>query len=212
MERQSTTVIICFSIRENQSPVLLFAAIAMTTCPPTAKRMKTAPSAVVHKESIGCHAHLLNKIIMLARPTYPYIDEIKDYCGSFASFFKPKSYQSYKLWGGRGTYDDKSDNGNFRHAYFAHDPDTPRRHRAWNMNEAVIDHLKAYFRYAFASYHKLKDIVCAVKHGKRKSCINDNHSKYGYDCLTYPERCRWHGNFPDDYLWVEDGRTIDWDM
>jgi hypothetical protein len=199
--------------------VLLFAAIDMTTCPPTAKRMKTAPSAVVHKESIGCHAHLLNKIIMLARPTYPYIDQIKDdHRGSFASFFKPRSWQSYKLWGGPGTRADKWDNGNFRHAYFAHDPDTPRRHRAWNMNGAVIKQLKTYFRYAFARYHKLKDIVWAVNHGKRKSCINDKHSKCGFDCLTFPERCHWHEKFPNDYFWelnqahkiaIEDGRTID---
>ena len=164
----------------------------MTTYPPSAKRLKhVSSSTIAHTESIGCHAHLLNKIIMLARPTYPYIEQLKAGWG-----YVRETHQSRKLWGDRfDTYDDKMFNGNYRHSYFAHDPDTPRRHRAWKLNAKVVADIRFYFDdlcWGPEVFNcALKDILWHANHGKRKSCINLDHESHGIDCLVDPAECKY---------------------
>ena len=157
---------------------------------PDAKRPKTSPSTIARTENIGCHTHLLNKIIMFARPTYPYIEQLKAGWGCV----RP-THQSRKLWGDDfKTYGDRMFNGNYRHSYIAHDPDTPRRHRAWKLNAKIVADIRFYFDDLFwGPMHlnrALKDILWAANNGRRETCINVDHDSSGCDCLLYPERCQ----------------------
>ena len=103
---------------------------------PDAKRPKTSPSTIARTENIGCHTHLLNKIIMFARPSYPYIEQLKNKDGRRSYHYRGRGFATYKQY---------SIDGNYRNAYYTHDPDTSRRHRVWGLNESVVEDIRYYF-------------------------------------------------------------------
>lgn len=146
---------------------------------------------------------MVSRIVVLARPKYPYTEQLNDpwaYCNLRETDW------SRAEWGGQ-TFNDMRRNGNYRHAYFAHDSDTARRHRAWELSATYMSELCHWVSGVKRGEYTLKDMLHFLKCGRSLDCKHPAHGRDGMGCLRTgdPIECR-HPYYdePDCDEWAYD--------
>ena len=123
---------------------------------------------------------LVDRIIMLARPQYPYMNQLRD---PLAFCYLRDTDRSLEEWDGHNTFNAKRDNGNYRHAYFAHDPDTARRHFAWKTNAECMTELLHWAAGVAQGSYAVQDMLSFLRHKQLRTCQHPEHGPDGMDCL-----------------------------